>query len=534
MVFERVAGGAAASPMSFDASREAGGLSDALLARYELAANYIRPWDVVLDLGCESGCGTHLLRRASRGGRFIGVDPSETAIEYARIHFGRQAKNVEFRAAPLLDTLRAFADNSVHFIFCSDECVEPSVPSGEWLGEFERVLTPGGRLLLSISEPLKPDGEDARLHSAPEKFLVEKVFQLNMRHDGGVEAGIPSASCILRPISAKTAPQIQADWRLVLLMKDPVRRNVPHYEETVFGNLRGSNHVSVQYAEHYRNPFIPHALMHASFRVTSPPLQAECAWRIFSTEPRDSVDTGAALCLLLYRMMDGQLPAEISEASILEGVAGYLAIGSPSLLQRRWQISLSSALGMFHLRRGDFDKAKPAFTLCTTLDPFFYLALAGRAVEAWFWLGWLALSEGDLDTAERQWNEGVRFGDRIVRRGLDETLMQPSWPNLFDWGDGLRELTQTLESVTQCANGLHCVRLQRQGISFRWDLIPNTFGAQRDNRERLLRQAQYRVGKLCAEIDGLRAELREHESVCLEKELDVTFLNMNPDSPKHK
>jgi len=65
-------------------------------------------------------------------------------------------------------------------------------------------------------------------------------------------------------------------------------------------------------------------------------------------------------------------------------------------------------------------------------------------------------------------------------------------------------------------------------------LIPNTFRAQRDYRERLLRQAQYRVGKLCTEIDDLRAEVRDRDSVCLEKELDATFLKVNPDFQKHK
>jgi hypothetical protein len=312
-------------------------------------------------------------------------------------------------------------------------------------------------------------------------------------------------------------------------MKDPVRREVPAYTETVFGNLKNCSHISVQYAHQYRNPFIPHALMHASFRITATSLQVECAGRLLAEAPADSVDAGAATCLLLYRMMDGPLPDGLSETAILESIDRYLVIPNATAGQRRWQISLSSALGAYHLRQGDFPKARKAFAFCTTLDPFFCLSIAGKAVEAWFWLGWLAFNDGERETAEQMWRAGLNVGDRIVRRGLDETLMEPSFPNLFDWGDGMRELTLSLEAVTQCANGLHCARLQREGISFRWDLIPNTFRTQRDNRERLLRQAQFRVGKLCREIDEARAQLRERtaelDTLRLEKEVSASFAN---------
>ncbi len=503
MAFERVDASAdsVAGVEIFDAAREPGMLSDALLARYETAAAYIRPWDVVVDLGCDSGFGTHLLRRCSRGGRFIGIDAHAEAVAYAQAHYG--SKTTEFRHGAPLQTLRGMADNSVHFIFCADERMDVSVQSKECLDELLRVLVPGGRVLLATTEPLISEGEDSLLQSAPERFLLEKVYQLTMRHASDNEGGRTPTARLLRAVAPKTASKMEADWRLVLLMKDPVRAEVPAYEETVFGNLNGCDHVSVAYAEHYRNPFILHALMHASFRVTAPQWQAECAARIVAEEEPASADAGAGLCLLLYRMADSALPGELSETDILERVHRYFAIASPNPMQRRWQVSLSSALGMFHLRRGEFAEAKAAFETCARFDPFVHLALAAKPVEAWFWLGWLALSEGDLEQAEAMWTKGLQFGDQIVGRGLVETLMQPSWPNLFDWGDGMRELTATLESVTQCANGLHCLRLQRQGVSFRWDLITNTFRAQRDNREKLLRQAQYRVGKLCRDIETL-------------------------------
>lgn len=510
LAFERTADTVQPADEIYDAAIVPGPLADALLTRYEVAATYIRPWDVALDLGCDSGYGLHVMRRASRGGRFIGIDNDASSIQYAGRAYA--AKIAEFRHAAPLEALRQMPDNSVHFIFCSDDRLESSLQNPAVLAELLRVLVPGGRALLSLAGPLSENGHKLLLTGAPEEFLVEKIYQLNMRRDGDGAGNQPAKGRALRAIPSSEAAEIEADWRLVLLMKDPVRAAVPSYEETVFGNLNGCQHPSIAYKDYYRNPYILHALMHASFRVTSSQIQAEAAARILAAEAPQSPDAGAALCLLLYRLGDASLPVGLTQECVLRKVNEYFNIAAPNPMQRRWQISLSSALGLFHLRRGDFPLARAAFETCLRFDPFVHLALAAKPVESCFWLGWMALGDGDLDRAEEMWTRGLQLGDQIVGRGLVETLMQPSWPNLFDWGDGMRELTATLESVTQCANGLHCLRLQRQGVSFRWDLIPNTFRAQRDNRERLLRQAQSRVARLCRDIDSLNSQLREREA----------------------
>ena len=84
--------------------------------------------------------------------------------------------------------------------------------------------------------------------------------------------------------------------------------------------------------------------------------------------------------------------------------------------------------------------------------------------------------------------------------------MNPEWPNLFDYGDGMRELVYALENVARCANGLHCLALQERGISIRWDLIQNTFRFQLETVKHGLCQAQERVERLCREVDQARAD----------------------------
>ena len=467
----------------------------------------------------------------------MGIDPSASALDYAASQFAPLSPTIEFHRSIPLDYLKACPDNSFHFIFSRAEALVPSLPA-EWHAEFLRVLTPGGRALISVSGQSSPPSQEAArakaaidwaslVASKPEAFLVESVYTLTLPKASDSD-DLAGSSRRLGIVSAEEAGSEKADWLLVLLMKDPVQQEVPPYEETVFGNLKETPHVSVQYSDFYRNPWIHHALMHASYRVTAPLVQVDCAWRLLMSEPPESVEAGAALCLLIYRLMDGQLPNSCSEDVILDRARTFLSLPETNPVHLRWQISVASALGGLHLRRGQFEEAKALFARCSELDPLtFSVHLAGKTVEAWFWRGWLALSENDTSLATAMWTKGVDFGDQILRRGIDETLMQPDWPNLFDYGDGVRELVHALETVAMCANGLHCLRLQDQGISYRWDAIPNTFRGQFGNRERLLRQAQHRVAQLCSEIDTVRAELRERtrelDQLRLEKELSGTL-----------
>jgi septal ring factor EnvC (AmiA/AmiB activator) len=100
----------------------------------------------------------------------------------------------------------------------------------------------------------------------------------------------------------------------------------------------------------------------------------------------------------------------------------------------------------------------------------------------------------------------LSFGERLRQHPLSETLMNPEWPNLFDYGDGMRELTYALENIAKCANGLHCLALHERGISIRWDLIHNTFRFQHETITHDLRLAQSRVERLCQDIDRVRAD----------------------------
>jgi len=492
-----------------DPTRQPGSLADAFLARYELAVPLIRPWDTVLDLGCGCGGGTHLLHRATRASRFIAVDPDPTSIDYARAHF--DGKVNELQCQDVSEVLLELPETSVSFAICAPELAAAAAVDGLLCG-MERVLAPGGRVVFVVASGGGGWLTRRSLESALEgRFLLEALYQ----QSGPSQ---PNGPGLLQKCSLDKVGDSPADAWIIVAMKDPVCANPPPYRETVFQHVAQSGHPSLRYAEFYRNPWLLHPLMHAGYRSTTPPILVDSGARLLQAAPPESADYGAALCLLVYRLIDGSLSADGAAGGIVLKCQDYLKIASPNAHQLRWQISLACALGVLHTQSGEFSAARQWFETCAQMDPLaFSTHLSTKTSEALFWSGWLAYTNGNSSAAESAWQRGLQFGERLMGRPLEETLMNRDWPNLFDYGDGMRELICALENVAKCANGLHCLRLQERGISVRWDLVHNSFRFQYERSAQALRLAQWRVEALCREVTEERSRPRDQSA-----ELDQT------------
>ena len=479
-----------------DPSRQAGALSDALLVRYELAVPFVRPGSTVLDLGCETGAGLHLLQRATRAARFIGAHPEPASIDYARAHFGTHT--TDFRSAAPADLLEELPEASVDFVILAQDLEEADAVDG-LLNGAARILAPGGRLMFVFRSGtlcLPRQLEDALRG----RFLLETSY-----HQAG--GGGPADFISVTRSDLNRLTFDSADTWVVVAMKDPVCHPVPEYRETVFGHVAPSGHASLRYPEFYRNPWILHSLLHAGYRATSPTILVDSAVRLLREMPAESADLGAALCLLIYRTIEGAAPTDPPLSELLERSRAYLSIPVPNVHQLRWQVSISYALGWFHLRQGDFPLAREGFERCAAMDSLaFSTHLATKTTDALFWSGWLAYTSGDGDAAGAAWKRGLEFGERLLRQPLNDTLMNPACPNLFDYGDGMRELVYALENVAKCANGIHCLALEAQGISTRWDLIHNSFRFQHGTVTDALRHAQRQVERLCEDVAQARAQ----------------------------
>jgi SAM-dependent methyltransferase len=131
-----------------DMLRATGRRSDAHIARYDLAARFVRDDDTVLDAACGLGYGTALLHDSASNAFVTGLDLSESVIAYARATFGSRRPRTAFEAGDVM-TVRARPDATLDLVV-SFETLEHIEEPDAFVAEVARVLKPGGRLICSI------------------------------------------------------------------------------------------------------------------------------------------------------------------------------------------------------------------------------------------------------------------------------------------------------------------------------------------------------------------------------------------------
>lgn len=113
-----------------------------------LADLKVEPGSLVLDAGC--GPGVHSIRAARLGARVLGIDVSQTALDEARRRADQSGvgDRVELRRQDL--THLELASDSFSAVFCWGVVIHvPEIAMA--LAELARVLAPGGRLALQVT-----------------------------------------------------------------------------------------------------------------------------------------------------------------------------------------------------------------------------------------------------------------------------------------------------------------------------------------------------------------------------------------------
>lgn len=213
-----------------DMLRDVGPRSEAHLARYTLARNYVRPGQVVLDAACGPGDGCAVLATGTGAARVIGADPGESAIRCAQDLFGTSRPGLEFMTRDP-SRLTGLADASVDLAICFDTLEHLSDPAG-LLRELDRVLKPGGLFMGSMpSDWATEPGPDPAFQAAqaltrdpwhgriPQDFACRQLY----RQDGGGEAPGPVRR-ILRAIEGcmPCAEDLHGAARWIVVAEKPV------------------------------------------------------------------------------------------------------------------------------------------------------------------------------------------------------------------------------------------------------------------------------------------------------------------------
>lgn len=416
-----------------DMLREAGRRSDARLVRYDWASRFIRPGDVVLDAACGPGYGMHVIRSLSEAGRLYGIDRSEWAIDYATANFA--GNNTEFIAGALPGALSRFENASVDVVMSFETLEHASEPSA-LLNEFQRILRPGGRVIVSAPNDC---GETPGKHANPRQLhtytydrLVTEVgadylVEIVARQTGsGCELADAEGERIERPrvletVDPGTAAFADAECWLAVAMKSPETGRSLAYRETVHGCFEGASHL-VDFAEHYTNPWLVHAMVEIPFRMQSADELEQLAERVLSDYPRETPDHGAALAVVSYRALEGFSDDQRLE-QLDSRIADYLAISAANPHIQRWQVSLAYVRARLRLRRGDRAGALADFIAVAEADVAQITPTLGtKVIDAAFWAGVLSWLRAEREGARAWW----RFG--VTKAG---SLLGSNWPEFF-------------------------------------------------------------------------------------------------------
>jgi len=135
-----------------------------------------------LDVGCGVGLYTLWLAEAvGPRGRVIGIEPSAERVDEARALVGDRlpASRLELREGDA--TKLDLADGTLDWVWCGD-VLHHVQETGRALGEFARVVRPGGRIVVKESQLLH--GLFLPGHPALERRLRQAETEFS-RHEGG-------------------------------------------------------------------------------------------------------------------------------------------------------------------------------------------------------------------------------------------------------------------------------------------------------------------------------------------------------------
>jgi SAM-dependent methyltransferase len=496
-----------------DMLREAGRRSDAHVARYTLAADWVRRNDVVLDAGCGLGYGAHVLRSLTHARQVIGLDADERAVAYARDNFGVGVAELEYRTGDLQD-LSFLPDHSLDVVVCF-EAVEHVPDPDRFFAEARRVLRPGGRVVVSVpNQWCDEHGHDPNPHhlhvytwdklrsQLQRRFLLETAYQ-QIAGNGVVLSDRPRR---LRSISVEAAPTVESEWWIMVGTADPTQPPCVPYQEVFYDYSAPPEHL-LAFARDYANPWLVRALVEYPTRAVNRDVLLDVAGRVLADAGDGSADQGAALCVHGYRVLESDSASAEEVETFLSRLDGYLALPPQNAHQFRWRISLAFLRGQLHLKLGRFAEARAAFDFCADMDcrPF-SPTLGTKTVLAAFLSGWLNYVHADVATARQRWSRGLTEAQRLLHADWAEFLGNPETPLPFP----LVTAVEFLDSAVLCANALRVTAARAAvPVSLVWSEIHKCWKQMINERWRAMQRMEAMISERDETISDQARRLEE-------------------------
>lgn len=421
--------------------RTSGHAADSFIARYALANHYVRAGDHVLIDGVDSQDGLALLSALSRGSRFTAA--TDLPVE----------ADSPFR-------LDGLADNSIDCI------VALAPPADNWqiaLAEYARVLRLDGRIV--IGWPMGATDESA---PASAQDLIDFAGQLFVPEQRFAQSETARA---IHPVEID-APD--AEWLILIASAEPLDGAAQRdaFTHPGFPGNGGPLPVLVDFAKAYDNPWLYRTMVQIGERLNDPVKLARLAESVLEDSRPDSVDRGAAISVLGYRVLEMRMresaPALIS---LIEDYFTATEAGNRPPHVARWRVSLAFLAGRLcdlTEERADalawYDKASG--DEWSTFSPI----LATKSIAGCFLAGRLCLSAQDVAGAKTRFRRGVEIGQQAAAADHGAQIGSAEAPLPFYF----QELAEVLDMTSQCANALFHMPL--------WDRDPGLYWRQVDVR----------------------------------------------------
>ncbi len=461
--------------LHMDMMRESGERSDAHIYRYYAASKQIRYGDKVLDAACGLGYGSYVLEQNSLASKVIGIDGSKYAVDYATASYG--SENISFVEGYLPDALSSIPDNSIDFI-TSFETIEHVVNPEILLKEFYRVLSPGGRIFVSVPNDWSDEsGKDPNpyhfhvytwdliVNQLEQFFDVESAYIQTASRCKDKSTGYQQWKKQNRLWSEVKGTfehlDVESEWCILCAMKSPCIKGVA-YKESVFPFNNVNNNV-IAFQRDYAFPWIIRAIVSIGLRANNSTLLSKYSNDILSygDELLDA-DRGAALCVLAYQLEKMGDHNQLSNV-VLE-IRKFLEKDSTSPNHYRWIVSLNYFLGYYYKGKGDFVLSLFYYNKCSGYDVSkYHPALATKVTEACFWAGIIESSINlNINAACDYWKKGVIFAFNLLKTDPVSIYDVIESPLIF----AIDEFSSVFDNARKCANALYSVSLGKCSGSY--------------------------------------------------------------------
>jgi hypothetical protein len=400
------------------------------MTRLDLAAQFVRPGDLVFDESGWDGSGAVVLHANSAARHTLSLAADDGL---------REAMETRYGAAPDIDfAVAATAAERPDFIYFEpNRIVRLAKQLKPTLADIRKrldLLTPAGRLVVAIGLDRRADRAGlarALIAGLASHAIVERTFGQNLSSLASEAGELFEASGDLK---------CEADFLILVAMISPIMENAPVYVEHAFAAPQDDRFQVARFDRAYERPWIVKGLVARGMRPENPGLLRELAARVQSVSPQASGDYGAALCVEAYQVAADDVEAvDALRSKIATWLNGLQDQPPPPLL--RWQVSLLAVLSRLHLFRGDMDAALDTCVLCASIDvtPFSPL-LGSKTLEALNLAATICLSKRDGTAARSHLRNAVEQAERLLSGDWINIIGDPERPLIF----GLPEAAQLI------------------------------------------------------------------------------------------